>query len=84
VSGVERWKSDAEQQVVFLGSAGPDWVDAKVVDGLTAQTFAGDDVILGSDGRDTIDAGDGTDTIDGRLGQDRCVNGERVKSCEIT
>ena len=84
VAGVERWRLMPEQHVVFLGSAGPDWVDARIVNGLTAQTFAGDDVVKGSDGRDTIDTGDGTDQIDGRLGQDSCVNGERVRRCETT
>ena len=82
-TGVERWRLTPEQHVVFLGSAGPDWVDARIVDGLTAQTFAGDDVIRGSDGRDTIDAGDGTDQIDGRLGRDSCVGGEHVRRCEF-
>ena len=83
VTGVERWRPTAEQTVVFLGSPGPDWVDARLVDLLSAQTFAGDDVVKGSDGRDTIDTGDGTDRIDGRLGQDTCVGGEQVRRCEL-
>ncbi len=82
VTRVERWRLLPEQHVVFLGTAGRDWVDARIVDGLSAQTFAGDDVIRGSDGRDTLDAGDGTDRIDGRLGRDRCVGGEVVRRCE--
>ena len=84
VLGVERWKPMPEQPVVFLGTAGPDWVDARIVDGLSAQTYAGDDVILGSDGRDSLDAGDGTDRIDGRLGRDTCVGGEQVRRCELS
>jgi len=66
-----------------VGTAGPDWVDARLVERLSAQTFAGDDVIKGSSGRDTIDAGDGLDTVDGRGGQDTCVNAEVLKRCEV-
>jgi Ca2+-binding RTX toxin-like protein len=84
VRRVERWQLSAEQRVVFLGTAGPDWVDARAVDRLTALTLGGDDVVRGSDGRDTIDAGDGTDRIDGRLGNDRCLGGERVRRCELS
>ena len=84
VSGVERWHLMAEQDVVFLGSAGPDWVDARGAEHLSAQTFGGDDVVRGSDGRDTIDTGDGTDRIDGRLGRDSCVGGEEVRRCETS
>jgi Ca2+-binding RTX toxin-like protein len=82
VTGVERWRPVAAQRVVFLGSAGPDRVDATLVEQLSAQTFAGDDVVKGSFGPDTIDAGDGTDKVAGRGGQDSCVNGEQVKQCE--
>ena len=84
VAGVERWRPTAAQAVVFLGGAGPDWVDARLVERLSAQTFAGDDAVRGSSGPDTVDAGDGTDRIDGRGGQDSCVGGEQVRRCELT
>jgi len=82
VTGVERWRPVAAQRVVFLGSAGPDRVDATLVEQLSAQTFAGDDVVKGSFGADTIDTGDGTDKVDGGGGQDSCVNAEERKRCE--
>ena len=82
VTGVERWRAAAAQQVVFLGTVGPDWVDARMVEQLSAQTFAGDDVVKGSSGRDTIDTGDGTDTVDGRGGLDTCVGAEVLRRCE--
>ncbi|QIG44085.1 hypothetical protein G5V58_16045 [Nocardioides anomalus] len=81
-TGVERWAPSVEQPVTFLGTAGPDWVDARMTHHLTAQTLAGDDVVKGSDYSDTIDAGDGYDKVDGRRGRDTCTGAEQVKRCE--
>jgi Ca2+-binding RTX toxin-like protein len=83
-AGVERWAPSVEQPVTFLGTPGPDWVDGRMTDHLTAQTFAGDDVVKGSDYSDTLDVGDGDDRVDGRRGRDTCLGAERVRRCEST
>ena len=43
----------------------------------------GDDRITGGFGRDLLDGGPGRDVIDGDNGRDRCLRGERLRSCEL-
>ncbi|MCB9433502.1 MAG: PD40 domain-containing protein [Ardenticatenaceae bacterium] len=44
---------------------------------------AGDDRLYGRQGNDTLDGGDDNDQLDGSAGTDTCIDGEKLKSCEL-
>ena len=44
---------------------------------------ADDDLLKGHDGDDELDGGEGRDTLQGDKGTDRCVNGEKLRNCEL-
>ena len=43
----------------------------------------GDDKLYGGKGDDTLDGGADRDTLEGSKGTDTCLNGERLKGCEL-
>ena len=44
---------------------------------------AGDDRLYGRQGDDTLDGGNDNDQLDGSAGTDTCIDGEKLKSCEL-
>ncbi|MCB9432345.1 MAG: PD40 domain-containing protein [Ardenticatenaceae bacterium] len=43
----------------------------------------GDDRLYGRQGDDTLDGGNDNDQLDGSAGTDTCIDGEKLKSCEL-
>ena len=77
-----RGKGQGKTQITFIGS---DRAEAFGVARASLRAFArgGNDTIWGSNGNDFLDGGNGRDTLHGSVGRDRCVNGERVRTCEV-
>ncbi len=87
--------SDVERHAVFGYGYGEHesltWYGTAAADSLHVDSFegpvraygrGGDDIIVTSSGNDLLDGGPGRDTLKARGGRDRCLNGEKLKSCE--
>jgi Ca2+-binding RTX toxin-like protein len=77
--------SDLTYDVTWYGTAGDDELHLLSLDG-SARAFGrgGDDWLRGGQGDDHLDGGPGRDRLEGWSGDDVCLRGERLRSCEIT
>lgn len=81
IAGFERYDLYGDVRWTFLGSDLGEAVSAD--DGrLRAFTGAGDDHATGTDADDHLDLGEGYDTVNAYLGEDTCLNAEKMKGCE--
>lgn len=77
--------SDRTYDVTWYGTSGDDDLDLMNLNG-SVRAFGreGDDWLRGGNGNDHLDGGRGRDRLEGRSGDDVCLRGERLRSCEIT
>lgn len=69
--------------VTWFGTGRRDVVDLENANrAVRAHGRGGNDTITGSWERDALDGGPGRDVLDGSAGLDRCLRGERLRSCE--
>ncbi|MCD6638910.1 MAG: hypothetical protein LT071_03230 [Nocardioides sp.] len=67
---------------VLRGGPGRDDLDARQP-GATLHGGPGDDCLIGGSSADFLDGGPGSDRLYGGRGRDRCVHGEKFRSCEV-
>ena len=73
IAGYEEHRLMGRMHWRFFGTSGPDRVWALSGGPLRAQTFDGDDWMIGSEKVDRLDGGPGEDQADGRGGPDTCI-----------
>jgi Ca2+-binding RTX toxin-like protein len=80
-----RLVSDLTHGVTWYGTSGSDDLDLSWIEGrVRAFGRGGNDWLQGGNGNDHLDGGRGRDRLEGRSGDDVCLRGERLRSCEIT
>jgi Ca2+-binding RTX toxin-like protein len=71
--------------ITWYGTSGSDDLDLGWIEGrVRAFGRGGNDWLRGGSGSDHLDGGPGRDRLEGWSGDDVCLRGERLRSCEIT
>ena len=80
--GTERVSLFAKaKKAVFVGGPRADWFESSARS-VRARGGRGNDRLTGGSGADVLDGGPGRDVLNGSFGRDRCLRGERLRSCE--
>lgn len=77
-----RGKGQGKTQVTIIGTRRAEGLRV-VRASVQAFAGAGNDNLFGGNGNDLLDGGPGRDILDGSVGRDRCLNGEKVRACEL-
>lgn len=77
-----RGKGQGKTQITFIGTDRAEFFGVARAT-LRASARGGNDTLWGQYGNDFLDGGPGRDTLYGSAGRDRCVNGEKVTTCEV-